>query len=178
MSYWVYVTIKCHNLKTTDFNYIDAYLLLVLGHCLNAYWSGIHGIKRKPHLSVAWNWYHFVAIAILHQPRPTDSVDIIARLQLSDTSSIPPMHGGFLLVPHMPLVQFIYHMDIVHILYIQMGACYHLIRLVRILGSLSTGLRAWSLLITHSQCKSHHLTWDSDVISQSGINSGYSHTSY
>ena len=62
-------------------------------------WSVIHGIKRKPHLSVVWNWYHFVAIAILHQPRPTDSADINTRLQLSDTSSIPPMHGGFLLLP-------------------------------------------------------------------------------
>ena len=61
-------------------------------------WSVIHGIKRKPHLSVVWNWYHFVAIAILHQPRPTDSADINTRLQLSDTSSIPPMHGGFLLI--------------------------------------------------------------------------------
>ena len=67
-------------------------------YCTNMYWSVIHGIKRKPHLSVAWNWYHFVAIAILHQPRPTDSADINARLQLSDTSSIPPMHGGFLLI--------------------------------------------------------------------------------
>ena len=38
-----------------------------------------------------------VAIAILHQPRPTDSADINTWLQLSDTSSIPPMHGGFLL---------------------------------------------------------------------------------
>ena len=62
-------------------------------------WLVIHGIKRKPHLSVVWNWYHFVAIAILHQPRPTDSADISMRLQLSDTSSIPSMHGGFLLVP-------------------------------------------------------------------------------
>ena len=61
-------------------------------------WSVIHGIKRKPHLSVVWNWYHFVAIAILHQPRPAESADINTRLQLSDTSSIPPMHGGFLLV--------------------------------------------------------------------------------
>ena len=65
----------------------------------NVYWSVIHGIKRKPHLSVVWNWYHFVAIAILHQPSPTDSADINTRLQLSDTSSIPPMHGGFLLIP-------------------------------------------------------------------------------
>ena len=64
----------------------------------NVYWSVIHGIKRKPHLSVVWNWYHFVAIAILHQPRPTDSADTNTRLQLSDTSSIPPMHGGLLLV--------------------------------------------------------------------------------
>ena len=66
----------------------------------NVYWSVIHGIKRKPHLSVVWNWYHFVAIAILHQPRPTDSADINTRLQLSDTSSIPPMHGGFLLISY------------------------------------------------------------------------------
>ena len=29
---------------------------------------------------------------------PTDSADINTRLQLSDTSSIPPMHGGFLLM--------------------------------------------------------------------------------
>ena len=64
----------------------------------HVYWSVIHGIKRKPHLSVVWNWYHFVAIAILHQPRPTDSADINTRLQLTDTSSIPPMHGGFLLI--------------------------------------------------------------------------------
>ena len=69
-------------------------------YCTNVYWSVIHGIKRKPHLSVVWNWYHFVAIAILHQPRPTDSADINTRLQLSDTSSIPPMHGGFLLIAY------------------------------------------------------------------------------
>ena len=59
----------------------------------NVYLSVIHGIKRKPHSSVVWNWYHFVAIANLHQP----PADINTRLQLSDTSSIPPMHGGFLL---------------------------------------------------------------------------------
>ena len=64
----------------------------------NVYWSVIHGIKRKPHLSVVWNWYHFVAIAILHQPRPTHSADINTWLQLSDISSIPPMHVGFLLI--------------------------------------------------------------------------------
>ena len=69
----------------------------------NVYWSVIHGIKRKPHLSVVWNWYHFVAIAILHQPRPTDSADINRRLQRSDTSSIPPMHGGFSLISGLTL---------------------------------------------------------------------------
>ena len=42
----------------------------------NVYWSVIHGIKRKPHLSVVWSWYHFVAIANLHQPRPTVAADI------------------------------------------------------------------------------------------------------
>ena len=65
---------------------------------INMYWSLILGIKRKPHLSVVWNWYNLVAIAILHQPRPTDSADINTRLQLSDTISLPPKHGGFLLI--------------------------------------------------------------------------------
>ena len=65
----------------------------------NVYWSVIHVIKRKPHLSVVWNWYHFVAIANLHQPHPADLADINTRLQLSDTSSIPPMHGGFFIEP-------------------------------------------------------------------------------
>ena len=59
----------------------------------NVYCSVIHGIKIKPHLSVVWKWYHFVAIA-----SPTDSADINTRLQLSDTSSLQPMHGGFLLI--------------------------------------------------------------------------------
>ena len=44
-------------------------------YCTSMYWSVIHGIKRKPHLSVAWNWYHFVAIAILHQPSPFHTTD-------------------------------------------------------------------------------------------------------
>ena len=98
MSYWVYVTLSCHNWKRNDFHCSGAYLFTSFVYCTNVYWSVIHGIKRKPHLSVVWNWYHFVAIAILHQPRPTDSADINTRLQLSDTSSIPPMHGGFLLL--------------------------------------------------------------------------------
>ena len=91
--------ISCYNWKRNDFHYSGAYLFTSFVYCINVYWSVIHGIKRKPHLSVVWNWYHFVAIAILHQPRPTDSADINTRLQLSDTSSIPPMHGGFLLWP-------------------------------------------------------------------------------
>ena len=70
----------------------------------NVYWSVIHGKKRKPHLSVVWNWYHFVAIA---KPRPTDSADINTRLQLSDTNSIPPMHGGFLLISGLVLLHFV-----------------------------------------------------------------------
>ena len=79
--------------------FTTAVLILFISLCIAQMcnWSVIHGIKRKPHLSVVWNWYHFVAIAILHQPRPTDSADINTRLQLSDTRSIPPMHGGFLL---------------------------------------------------------------------------------
>ena len=79
--------------------FTTAVLILFTSLCIARMcnWSVIHGIKRKPHLSVVWNWYHFVAIAILHQPRPTDSADINTRLQLSDTSAIPPMHGGFLL---------------------------------------------------------------------------------
>ena len=80
--------------------FTTAVLILFTSLCISQMcnWSVIHGIKRKPHLSVVWNWYHFVAIAIFHQPRPTDSADINTRLQLSDTSSKPPMHGGFLLI--------------------------------------------------------------------------------
>ena len=89
----------------------------------NVYLSVIHGIKRKPHLSVLWNWYHFVAIANLHQPRPTDSADINTRLQLSDTSSIPPMHGGFLL--GYIYSSFYYHHQIGSI---NLTHCYHIFR--------------------------------------------------
>ena len=96
MSYWVYVTLSCHNWKHLTFAIAVPILFTSFVYRINVYWSVIHGIKRKPHLSVVWNWYHFVAIAILHQPRPTDSADINTRLQLSDTSSIPLMHGGFL----------------------------------------------------------------------------------
>ena len=98
MSYWVYVTLSCHDWKRIDFRYSGAYFIHSVVYRTNVYWSVIHGIKRKTHLSVVWNWYHFVVIAILHQPRPMDSADINTRLQLSDTSSIPPMHGGFLLI--------------------------------------------------------------------------------
>ena len=98
MSYWVYVTLSCPNWKRNDFCNSGAYLIYSFVYRTNVYWSVIHGIKRKPHLSVVWNWYNIVAIAILHQPRPTDTADINTWLQLSDTSSIPPVHGGFLLV--------------------------------------------------------------------------------
>ena len=43
-------------------------LFLSFVYRTNVYWAVIHGIRRKPYLSVVWNWYHFVAIAILHQP--------------------------------------------------------------------------------------------------------------
>ena len=96
MLYCVYVTLNCHHLKN-KIQYVGMYFL-VLCYCLNGYLSVIHSIKRKPYLSVKWDWYHFVTIAILHQSRPTDSADINTRLQLSDTSSIPAMHGGYLLL--------------------------------------------------------------------------------
>ena len=60
--------------------------------------SFVYRHKKKTTFISGMNWYYFVAIAILHQPCPTDSADINTRLQLSDTSSIQPMHGGFLLV--------------------------------------------------------------------------------
>ena len=102
MSYWVYVTLSCHNWKRIDFRTALPILFTSVVYRTNVYWSVIHSIKWKSHLSVVWNWYHFVAIAILHQPRPTDSADINTRLQLSDTSSLPPMHGGFLLLLRLP----------------------------------------------------------------------------
>ena len=44
------------------------------------------------------NPYVIVAIAIDISLVLSDSADINTRLQLSDTSSVPPMHGGFLLI--------------------------------------------------------------------------------
>ena len=67
MSYWVYVTLSCHNWKHLTFATAVPILFTSFVYRINVYWSVIHGIKRKPHLSVVWNWYHFVAIAILHQ---------------------------------------------------------------------------------------------------------------
>ena len=84
--------------KNDFFNGISAYFFLVPSYCLNVYSSVILGIKRKPHLLLAWNWCHFVAIMLLHQPHPTDSADINTQLQLNVTNSIPQMHGGFLLI--------------------------------------------------------------------------------
>ena len=110
----------------------------------NVYWSVIHGIKRKPHLSVVWNWYHFVAIAILHQPRPTDSADINTRLQLSDTSSIPPMHGGFLLLP-LPLMTTVSgHEDTIASYLISRGVLWCLA------GPRTNGRSVWQLNTDHS----------------------------
>ena len=106
----------------------------------NVYRSVIHGIKRKPHLSVVWNWYHWVTIAILRQPRPTDSADINMWLQLSDTSSIPPMHGGFLLL---------------------CGTWYHHLRCLQCV--LSRNLRIFKVATWHYRCR-HNLKnnciWD------------------
>ena len=60
--------------------------------------SVIQGMKGNPHLSVVRNWYHLVTIAVLLQPRPTGSADVNMQLQPNGTSSIPPMHGGSLLI--------------------------------------------------------------------------------
>ena len=46
MSYWVYVTLSCHNWKRNDFRYSGAYFIYFV-YRTNVYWSVIHGIKRK-----------------------------------------------------------------------------------------------------------------------------------
>ena len=98
MSYWVYVTLSFHNWKRYDFRYSGAYFIYEF--CVSHKCVLVGYSWHKKHI---YRWYgtgitslHFVAI--LHQPRPTDSADINTRLQLSDTSSTPPMHGGFLLI--------------------------------------------------------------------------------
>ena len=57
-----------------------ALVFLVLWYCLNVYLFAIHVAKRKPHLSVAENWYQFDVIVILQQPLMTDSANIKTRL--------------------------------------------------------------------------------------------------
>ena len=70
-------------------------ILLAVYYFLNVYLPAIYGMKRKPHWSVAWMWYHVIAIAILHlRPTPTVPADTSARLQLP----ILPTHGGLLLL--------------------------------------------------------------------------------
>ena len=93
--YWVYIILNYHNRKIMTF----ASLMHNLAGCLNMYLSVISGIKRKPLLSMAWNWHHLVTNAMLHQPRSMESADIIMSLQLSDISSIPPIHGVLYLIP-------------------------------------------------------------------------------
>ena len=51
-------------LKTNDFHYIGVYVFTRRVSLSNVYSSVIHGKKIKQYLSVAWNWYHWVAIAI------------------------------------------------------------------------------------------------------------------
>ena len=60
-------------------------------------WRGALISRENHHASVVWNWYHWVAIAYLYQPTPTDSADVKSRLQRSDTSSIPPINVVFFL---------------------------------------------------------------------------------
>ena len=54
--------------------------------------------ENVPGIPGAWATRNFTSL--LHQLRPTNSVDINTRLQPSDPSSIPAMHGGFLLIHH------------------------------------------------------------------------------
>ena len=69
-------------------------IFLIVCYCLDVYLLVIDVIK-----TVIINGMELVAlvgIAILHQSCSTDSADINTRLVLNDTSSISPMHGGFL----------------------------------------------------------------------------------
>ena len=57
----------------------------------------IRGIKKTTFID-GMELHPFAAIAIIHPRRLIVSVDSNMRQQLSDLSSIPPMHGGFLLL--------------------------------------------------------------------------------
>ena len=77
--YYGYVTPNCRIFEKVII--FTALVFLVLWYCLNGYLFVIHvAAKRKPHLSVAENWYHFDVIVILQQPLITDSANINTRL--------------------------------------------------------------------------------------------------
>ena len=73
---------QCVTLSTTQLFMIwniGAYFYYICC-CLNMYLSMNRDEKRKPLSLMVWNWYHFVATAISHQPLPSDLDDINTRL--------------------------------------------------------------------------------------------------
>ena len=67
MSSWVYVTLSCHNWNIMTFATTVPILFTSFLYLTNVYRSVIHGIKRKSHLSVVCNWYHWYEYAIATQ---------------------------------------------------------------------------------------------------------------
>ena len=76
MSYWVYVTLSCHNWKRNDFHY-----------------------SRHEKKTTFIGVMELVSFRCNRDFTSASSYGL-GWLQLSDTSSIPPMHGGFLFTPH------------------------------------------------------------------------------
>ena len=96
MSYWVYVTLSCHNWKSNDFRYSGAcfiYQFCVLHKYV------LVGYSRHKKKTTFIGGMELVSLRCNRDfTSAEDSADINTQLQLSDTSSIPPMHGGFLLI--------------------------------------------------------------------------------
>ena len=42
--------------------------------------------RANHHASTVWDWYHFIVIAYLYQPRPWDEADVKSRLQRSNSN--------------------------------------------------------------------------------------------
>ena len=94
MSYLVYVTLICHKWKHNDFHYSGAYLFISFCALHKCVLVGYSRHKNKT------TFIGGMELASLRCNRDFTSASSygLGWYKYSDTSSIPPMHGGFLLL--------------------------------------------------------------------------------
>ena len=90
MAYWVNVTLSCHNWKRSDFRYSGA--CFIYQFCVSHKFV-LAGYSRHKKKTTFIGGMELVSLRCNR-----DFTSYKYAIALSDTSSIPPMHGGFLLL--------------------------------------------------------------------------------